>query len=49
MVLAAGRLVPGDGVVKQRVGGVAVVLSGLEVSAWKDAGKCWKAWSSRSS
>ena len=47
VVLAAGRPVPGDGVVKQRGEGVAVVLSGVEVSAWKDAGKSWKAWSSR--
>ena len=47
VVLAAGRHVPGDGVVKQRGKGVAVVLSGVAVSAWKDAGKCWKAWSLR--
>ena len=47
VVLAAGRPVPGDGVVKQRGEGVAVVLSGVAVSAWKDSGKCWKAWSSR--
>ena len=47
VVLAAGRPVPGDGVVKQRGEGVAVVLSGVAVSAWKDAGKSWKAWSSR--
>ena len=47
VVLAARRPVPGDGVVKQRGEGVAVVLSGVAVSAWKDAGKSWKAWSSR--
>ena len=47
VVLAAGRFVPGDGVVKQRGKGVAVVLSVVAVSAWKDAGKCWKAWSLR--
>ena len=39
MVLAAGRHVPGDGVVKQRGEGVAVELSVVAVSAWKDAGK----------
>ena len=43
VVFAVGRCVPGDGVVKQRREGVAVVLSGVAVSAWKDAGKSWKA------
>ena len=43
VVLATGRHVPSDGVVKQRGEGVAVVLSGVAVSAWKDAGKSWKA------
>ncbi len=37
----------GDGVVKQRGEGVAIVLSGSAVGVWKDAGKSWKAWSSR--
>ncbi len=43
MVLTSGRSVPGDGVVKQRGEGVAIVLSGSAVGAWKDAGKSWKA------
>ena len=47
VVLAAGKHVPGDSVIKQRGEGVTVVLSGVAVSAWKDAGKSWKAWSSR--
>ena len=35
VVLAAGRPVPGPGVVRQRGEGVAIVLSGLAVGAWK--------------
>ena len=35
VVLAAGRPVPGAGVVRQRGEGVAIVLSGLAVGAWK--------------
>ncbi len=27
--------------------GVAIVLSGSAIGTWKDAGKSWKAWSSR--
>ena len=37
---------PGVGTVRQRGEGVAIVLSGQAVSAWK-AGSQWKAWSSR--
>jgi len=47
VVLAAGRPVPGEGMVKQRGEGVAIVLSGAAIGAWKTAGKCWKAWGSR--
>ena len=47
VVLATGRPVPGDGIVKQRGEGVAVELSEVAVSAWKDTGKSWKAWSWR--
>ena len=39
VVLAAGRTVPGDGVVNQRGEGVAVVLSGVAVSAMEG---CWE-------
>jgi len=38
---------PGSGVVKQRGEGVAIVLSGSAVGAWKETGKSWKPWSSR--
>ena len=47
MVLTAGRDVPGVGTVRQRGEGVAIVLSGQAVSAWKAGGSQWKAWSSR--
>ena len=47
VVLAAGRSVPGPGIAKQRGEGVAIVLSGPAVGAWKDGGCRWKAWSSR--
>ena len=44
-VLSAGRLIPRDGLAKKR--GVAVVLSGPAITAWKLGGCQWKAWSSR--
>ena len=47
VVLAAGRPVPGPGVVKQRGEGVANVLSGPAISAWKEGGCRWKVWISR--
>ena len=47
VVLAAGRPVPRAGAVRQRGEGIAIVLSGLAVGAWKAGGSCWKAWSSR--
>ena len=47
VVLASGRAVPGEGVVRQRGEGVALVLSGPAVVAWKAGGSRWKAWSSR--
>ena len=43
VVLVAGRPVPRAGVVRQRGEGVAIVLSGLAVGAWKTGGSCWKA------
>ena len=47
VVLAAGRPVPGAGVVRQRGEGVAIVLAGPAVGAWRTGGSHWKAWSSR--
>ena len=47
VVLTAGRDVPGIGHVKQRGKGVAIVLIGSAIGAWKAGGKCWKAWNSR--
>ena len=47
IVLAAGRPVPKPGENLQRGEGVAVVLSGPALKAWKDAGEQWKAWNSR--
>ena len=38
VVLAAGRLVPGPGVVKQRGEAFVIVLSGPTVGAWKEGG-----------
>ena len=45
VVIAAGRPVPGAGVVNQRGESVAVVLSGPAVDAWRFGGCRWKAWS----
>ena len=47
VVLAAGRAVPGTGAVKQRGEGVAIVLSGPAIGAWKAGGSHWRTWSSR--
>ena len=47
VVLTAGREVPVRGVVRQRGEGVAIVLSGPALSAWKAGGSQWKAWNSR--
>ena len=47
VVLTAGRPVPGDGQVKKRVEGVAIVLAGPAIRAGKAGGSGWKAWSSR--
>lgn len=46
-MLTAGRDVPNAGQVRQRGEGVAIVLSGIAVNAWKPGGNQWKAWSSR--
>ena len=46
VVLSAGREVPETGT-RQRGEGVAIVLSGEAVSAWRARGSQWKAWSSR--
>ena len=46
-MIASGRPVPGAGVVNQRGEGVAIVLSGPAVGAWRPVGNGWKAWNSR--
>ena len=45
VALAAGRDVPEAGQPKHRGEGIAIVLSGVSVSAWKAGGSQWKAWS----
>ena len=47
VVLATGRPVPGPGEPLQRGEGVAIVLSGPAVGAWREAGETWRAWSAR--
>lgn len=47
IVLAAGRPTPSDRQPNKRGEGVAIVLRGTAVSAWKKGGKQGKSWSSR--
>ena len=47
VVLTAGREIPTGRGVRQRGEGVAIVLSGPAVHAWKSGGSKWRAWSSR--
>ena len=47
IVLEADRPAPSAGESRQRGEGVAIVLGGPAVQAWKASGKQWKAWSSR--
>ena len=47
LVLASGRPVPAAGEPMKRGEGVAIVLSGPAVSAWRAAGERWKSWSPR--
>ena len=47
VILSSGRDVPKEGGSRQRGEGVAIVMSGPAVSAWKAGGSQWKAWSSR--
>jgi len=47
VILSSGRDVPKEGESRQRGEGVAIVMSGPAVSAWKAGGSQWKAWSSR--
>ena len=47
VVLTSGRVVPEQEGSRQKGEGIAVVLSGSAVSAWKAGGSQWKAWSSR--
>ena len=47
VLLTAGRPTPADGVPIWRGEGVALVLLGSALVAWRCGGKQWKAWSSR--
>ena len=47
VLLSAGQPTPADGVPIQRGGGVALVLLGSALVAWRCGGKQWKVWSSR--
>ena len=43
-MLAAGRPIPAAGEPIKRGEGVAIVLSGPAITAWRTAGEQWKAW-----
>ena len=47
VLLTAGRPAPALGKPIQRGEGVALVLTGPAIPAWRTAGQQWKAWSSR--
>ena len=47
VILTSGREKPAVGESIQRGEGVAIVLTGPAVDAWRRAGRQWKAWSSR--
>ena len=47
IILTSGRSKPAEGEAIRRGEGVALVLRGLALVAWKCGGKQWKAWSSR--
>ena len=47
VLLTAGHPVPAPGEPIQRGEGVALVLTGPAITAWRAAGQQWKAWSSR--
>ena len=47
VVLTAGRPVPAEGQARKRGEGVAIVLCGKALHAWKAGGSIWKPWSSR--
>lgn len=47
VVLTAGRPTPGIGEPRKRGEGVALVLSGPAIAAWRAAGEQWRPWSSR--
>ena len=46
-MLSVGRAVPDSNDSLQRGEGVALVLLGWAIDAWKAGGQQWKAWSSR--
>lgn len=43
-MLTAGRPVPGDGQVKRRSEGVAVVLTEPAIGVWEGGGCLWSTW-----
>ena len=47
VLLTAGRMTPAPGETVQRGEGVALVLRGVALDAWKRGGKQWKAWGPR--
>ena len=47
VILISGRSTPAQAETIQRGEGVALVLRGLALVAWRRGGKQWKAWSSR--
>ena len=47
VLLTAGRPAPAPGEPTQRGEGVALVLTGPAIPAWRAAGQQWRAWSSR--
>ena len=46
-MLTAGRPTPGTGGLRKRGKGVAIVLLGQAIAAWRTAGEQWRTWSSR--
>ena len=47
VILTSGRSVPGNGEAVRRGEGVALVLRGIAIQAWRRGGKQWRAWSPR--
>ena len=47
VILTSGRSVPGNGEAVRRGEGVALVLRGIAIQAWRRGGKQWGGWSPR--